>query len=370
MALYKRRLPDGSRSPTWHYDFRIRGRRYKGCTSQREKQKAREFEDELKAEVRLGRPLNGPAPTILPTVKEYAEAYLTGDGALKRSVDDDRSILDRALIPVFGRKRLDEITRADVEAFRNQRREGKVSAEGHERKRKGAPSPQTVKLELALLRRILNIAVEADLLDRNPAKGVRMPHFSNRRDRVIDSEEYARLLLAASTRQGPHMRTVITLGWETGMREGEILSLRWSDVDLVRHFVRLVQTKTGEPRKVPLTEAAERALREWRRRDSVYVFPAPGREGHIGLVSRAFSRIAGRASVEGVRFHDLRHTFCTRHVEGGADLIKLADITGHKTLAMLRRYSHPSDESKLALVRGLEGSPQSHPTDVSGRNRR
>src|SRR5262249_12111225 len=151
---------------------------------------ARKFEDELQAEIRLGRPLDGPAPKVYPAFKDYAESYLTGDASLKRSVDDDRSILDRALIPVFGSKHLDEITRADVEAFRNQRREGKVATDKHKRKMKGNPSPQTVKLELALLRRIFNIAIEAGILDRNPAKGVKMPRFNNARDRVIDTQEY------------------------------------------------------------------------------------------------------------------------------------------------------------------------------------
>jgi integrase len=366
MALFKRRLKDGSRTPTWYYDFRVKGRRFKGSTGCRDKALARRFEDELKAEARLGRPINGPAPKVLPTFAEYAKTCREGDGALKRSGSDDQSILDRGLVPTFGRMRLDTITRGDVERFRNERMAGKLPRARRNRKRSLAPA--TVAKELGLLRRILNVAVEAGLLDRNPVARLKMPEFDNRRDRVIDTTEYQRLLAAVDEGQGAHMRPIIVLAYETGMRQGEIVGLRWADVDLAGHFTRLPRTKNGEKRSVPLTETAEEALRAWgrrawNRRESTYVFPSPAGDGPLGNVSAAFARLAKRARVAEVHFHDLRHTFATRMVERGVDLITLASITGHKTLAMLRRYSHPSDARKLALVRGAENSPHSHTTE-------
>ncbi len=213
MGLFKRRLPSGKRSGVYHYDFRLKGRRYAGSTGCHDKGLARRFEDELKAEIRLGRPLDGPAPKILPTFEEYARDYREGDGALKRSGGDDQSILDRALVPAFGRMRLDAITRADVERFRNERLAGKLSDRDSGRNRRAKPAPATVGLELGLLRRILNVAVEAGLLERNPVAKLRMPKVSNRRDRVIDATEYARLLAAVDERQGPHMRPIII--WPT-----------------------------------------------------------------------------------------------------------------------------------------------------------
>jgi len=363
MGLLKRKMGDGSRTPTWYYDFRVKGRRYHGSTGCHDKALARRFEDELKAEARLGRPINGATPRVLPTFAEYATTYREGDGALKRSGCDDQSILDRALVPMFGRLHLDTITRGDVERFRNERMAGKLPRAKRNRKRNLAPA--TVAKELGLLRRILNVAVEAGLLDRNPVARLRMPEYDNRRDRVIDATEYQRLLAAVDEGQGAHMRPIIVLAYETGMRQGEIVGLRWADVDLVRHFARLPHTKNGEKRSVPLTDTAEEALRAWgrrawNRRESTYVFPSPVGDRPLGNVSATFARIARRAKVTGTKFHDLRHTFATRMVERGVDLITLASITGHKTLAMLRRYSHPSDARKLALVRGPERSPQSH----------
>lgn len=359
--VYKRRLQNGNKSPTWSYDFSVKGRRYKGSTGCHDKGLARRFEQELKAEARLGRPIDGPVPKVLPTFAACAKAYREGDGALKRSGSDDQSILDRALLPMFGPMHLDAITRTDVERFRNERIAGKLSDK--ERNRKEKPAPATVALELGLLRRIFNVAVEAGLLDRNPVAKLKMPKVSNRRDRVIDATEYQRLLAEVDDRQGAHMRPIIVLGYESGMRKGEIVGLLWADVDWRRHLVHLRLTKTDEPRNVPLSEAAEQALRgwsrrkDWGRRESTYVFASPAADRPLSNVSAAFGRIARRAVVADVRFHDLRHTFCTRMVERGVDLITLKAITGHKTLAMLSRYSHPSDARKVELVRGCKDSP-------------
>lgn len=345
--LYKQRT-----SPFWWYDFSYRGRRYRASTGVRDKPLARKVMELKIAEIRLGRPLDGPVVKETPRFAAYAQAYLDGAGALKRSRASDRSILKRALTPFFGTKRLAEITCENVERFRNERLTGKLSEKG--RNTKAEPAKRTVEAELALLHRILNLAVEAGHLGRNPAARVRVPKFDNRRDRVIDPEEYERLLTAVNDAKGAHLVPMMVLAYETGMREGEILALRWEDVDFRRHLARLRRTKNGEARSVPLTEEAERVLRPpvWWRRDADYVFPSKDGRGYLGRVSHVFARVAKRAKVQGARFHDFRHTFCTRMVERGVDLITLQAITGHKTLDMLQRYSHPSEARKLALVRG------------------
>lgn len=382
MALYKRtivkRLPDGTverhKSATWYYDFIVNGRRHKGCTGLEDKKLARQHVERERYEIKNGRPADGPkAKPTLPTFEEYAGGWRMTHGKDKASAADDQSILNRALNPYFGRMRLDEITRDDVVRFRSDRLAGKLYIKG--KSRKATPKIATVMSELALLRTILNVAVEDDLLAKNPAGRLSRLHggkkmkINNRRDRVIDAEEYARLLLAVSPKApksksvhcGAHLRPMMILAYETGMREGEILGLRWSDVDFAKHKVRLTDTKNGETRNVPLSRKAEKAFRDWGRGDSTYVFPAMSGEGHIGHVSKAFGRLAQRAKVQDVRFHDFRHTFCTRMVEAGTDLITLKAITGHKTLAMLAHYTHPSEETTLRAVRhdggGFVGDP-------------
>ncbi len=356
MALYKRRMSDGRRSPTWYYDFRIRGRRYKGCTDQHDKKKARQVEDEMKANVRLGRSINGEPEKLLPRFKEYAKRYMEAVGMLKLTAKDDKSIIERSLKPFFGHKRLNKIERADVERFRNERLAGKLSAG---KGRSKIPAPATVQHELALLKHIFNVARYDGLLERNPVSGIRLPRYNNRRDRVISPAEYKQLLLAVSPR-GKHLVPIIKLANETGMRMGEILSLGWSDVSFTRHMLRLRETKNGTTRDVPMSEEAEDALKEWGRKDSPYVFPSKDGKMRVSVVSRAFARLAKRAKVRNVRFHDFRHSFCTRMREQGADILILKEITGHKHLAMLMRYTHPSEASKLALVRGHQGEGSQH----------
>jgi len=212
---------------------------------------------------------------------------------------------------------------------------------------------------MATLHRLFTLAVRRGHLDRNPAAQVTVEYDDNGRDRVISPPEQVKLLAEVNKDHGLHMRPMMILAYETGMRMGEIRAMRWADVDFDRHVYRVPRSKNGTARLVPLSERAEEALRApiWWRRDSSYVFPAKKGEGHLGSVSHVFARIAERADVEGVRFHDYRHTFCTRMTrQRGVNIIALQEITGHRTLDMLKRYSHPSAEDKVALVRGTADS--------------
>jgi len=169
---------------------------------------------------------------------------------------------------------------------------------------------------------------------------------------VISPAEQAQLVAEVNEDHGLHMRPMMILAFETGMRSAEIRAMLWADVDFDRHIYRVPRSKNGTARLVPLSEEVEKALKApvWWRRDSSFVFPARKGEGHLGSVSHAFARIAERAKVEGVRFHDYRHSFCTRMTrQRGVNIIALQEITGHRTLDMLKRYSHPSAEDKVVL---------------------
>ncbi|MGH9867609.1 MAG: tyrosine-type recombinase/integrase [Candidatus Polarisedimenticolia bacterium] len=149
-----------------------------------------------------------------------------------------------------------------------------------------------------------------------------------------------------------------------GMTRWKPVRLRWRDIK--DHFATVRDTKNGDTRRVPLSEKAEHALKEWGRRHMEYVFPSLKGDGPLGLLSHAFARLAERAKVSDVRYHDLRHGFCTRMVEAGADLITLKEITGHRTLTMLQRYTHPSEARKLALVRPTEQTTSAQAQAASG----
>jgi integrase len=147
-----------------------------------------------------------------------------------------------------------------------------------------------------------------------------------------ESEE-TRLLKACRKARNPFLLPVVQLALETAMRQDELVSLRWENIDLSRRIARLPDTKNGESRTVPLSTTSIKVLRELPRSIHGQVFPGLTTEA----VKRAYIRATRSASIENLRFHDLRHEATTRLFEKGLNIMEVASITGHKDLRMLRR---------------------------------
>jgi len=136
--------------------------------------------------------------------------------------------------------------------------------------------------------------------------------------------------------RNPWMRPLVQLAIETAMRQGELLALRWENVDLTAQTAHLEDTKNGESRTVPLSSRAVAVLEALPRTDDPRVFPITSQ-----AVKLAWKRACKRAGIEGLHFHDLRHEAASRLAERLPNLIELAAVTGHKDLRMLKRYYHP-----------------------------
>ncbi|WP_313872821.1 site-specific integrase [Rugamonas sp. DEMB1] len=163
---------------------------------------------------------------------------------------------------------------------------------------------------------------------------MRKPNKPRGRDRRVTAAEIAKIIEATESTE---LRTIIVLAVETGMRRNELASLVWEEVDLKKQTAHLPKTKTDVPRTVPLSKTAIKALKNF----------APRKEGRIFTLqaesmSQAFERAceAHRANIVGVRFHDMRHEATSRLFEKGLNVMEVATITGHKTLDMLKRYTH------------------------------
>jgi integrase len=237
------------------------------------------------------------------------------------------------LNPFFGSKLLGDITPGDVEAFRAQRR----------LRNGGVPSVATVNADHAVLKHILSVAERRGLVASNVAKRVPMPDPKNERDRVMSSEEWERLYDAAAD----HLKPILLVAYHLGPRLGEILNLTWDRVDLFRGFIKLrsVDTKTREPREVPLTPVVLAALRELSKARSLtcpYVFQYEGKP--IKRVKRAFHTAVREAGIKDLRFHDLRHCAATNLRRAGVDTVTAMKIVGHKSEKMHRRYNSVSEE--------------------------
>ena len=165
---------------------------------------------------------------------------------------------------------------------------------------------------------------------------------------MLDGDEEARLIsaLEPTGRRNRWMLPLVRVALETAMRRGELLSLRWTHVELDARVARLDMTKNGKPRTVPLSSNAVQILRNTPKSESGLVFPIG-----IAAMEAAFKRAALRAKVCDLHFHDLRHTATTRMATKLPNIIELAAVTGHETVQMLKRYYHPDAES---LARKLD----------------
>lgn len=209
-------------------------------------------------------------------------------------------------------------------------------------------SSATVKRELVIISHVFNTArTDWSLPIDNPIAGIRKPQAGQHRERRLSEDEQVRLVQAAGQSKAATLSFCVVLALETGMRAGEIVGLRWEQIDLPNAVIRLGMTKNGDRRVVPLSEAAEAAIRG---------LPRPIHGGRLtkfydsrGL-SAAFRRACERAGISGLRFHDLRHEAASR-LAPHMPVATLAKVMGWKTIQMAMRYYNPTAAELVAAVR-------------------
>ena len=200
----------------------------------------------------------------------------------------------------------------------------------------------TVIRELAYISSIISHARrEWGISIDNPVRLIRKPSSPQGRTRVLSEAELLRILDSLTPRPtrrlSPWMKPLVEMAVETAMRRGELLGLKWSDIDIANRVAHLPITKNGEGRYVPLSSRAIAILQAVPRSLCGYVFPIQPQ-----TVAAAFKRASKRVGLGDVRFHDLRHAATTVLATKLPNVIELAAVTGHKSLHMLKRYYHPS----------------------------
>lgn len=256
------------------------------------------------------------------TFDEIAQDFLNYSRNNKSSYQRDLSII-KNLKPFFG-KRLPEITPILIEEYKGRRlKEGKA--------------PATVNKEIGTIRAMFNWAIRNGKATENPIKRVRMLKEENTRTRYLSRDEMRRLLDACPV----NLERVVMCALLTGMRRGEILNLKWDDVNLHQGVVLLKHTKTGRMREIPISGALEKVLLECHQNtDGVYVFCEQGKSYKGKRIDYVFPNILRTANIQDFTFHDLRHTAASYMVMAGLDLATVRDILGHKKIDMTLRYAH------------------------------
>jgi integrase len=268
--------------------------------------------------------------------RDLGELYLERVVPLMKSVRSE-SIRVRWWMKYFGTRPLGQITRGELETFQ---RETRLRCR-----------PATVNRELGRLRHMLNKAVEWDLLDENPMKGLKFLRENNARQRYLSLDECKRLLQACLAL---HVRAIVTVALHTGMRLGEILSLRHRDLDLASGFILIPDSKNGEPRHVPMDSVVLTLLQSFPRRPNAELIFSNSAGERFLEIRKAFGNARKRAGLGDLHFHDLRHTFASHWMMNGGDLYVLKEILGHKSITMTQRYSHLSPAHKREAVNRMD----------------
>lgn len=210
--------------------------------------------------------------------------------------------------------------------------------------------PATAVRELAILSHVLDVAMRdwGYPLAQNVVKMVRRPTINNNRSRRLTASEEQRILDACDDGKVECFRTLVVLAIETGMRRGEILGLKWTDISYNRRVISLALTKNGSSREVPLSQRAYNALMALKQSETV------DQSTPFAMTASAFEqtwrRVLKRANVRDLKFHDLRHEAVSRFFELGLNIIEVSTISGHKELSMLKRYTHLNAENLVSRL--------------------
>jgi integrase len=266
----------------------------------------------------------------------------------RRDKDSWRSDIARAehLLRHLGNRVASNLTQADIDEYRSHRL-------AETTRRGGPPSPATLDLELAQLKRMCSYAVECGRLQVNPVARVKLLRKPNVRQVTLDEPTFLKLVEAAE----PSYRPVLLMAYDTGMREGEILNLRWSQLDLKDRAVRLgaEDTKTNKARTVYLTDRVIEPLQQLPRQlHSEYVFVSHRTGSRWSELRRAFDRARKAVGREDLWFHDLRRSFVTNARRRGVPESVVMRMSGHRTRNVFDRYNVVEDEDVRNAVKTIE----------------
>lgn len=216
-------------------------------------------------------------------------------------------------------------------------------------------SPSTVVRYMAALSHAYTIAVkEWGWLDDSPMRKVTKPKEPRGRVRFLSDEERNQLLRACKESSSPYLYPITVLALSTGGRRMEVIGLRWADIDFTRCVITLHETKNGERRILPLAGHALELIKTLRQTnlDSIFVFPSKNAKAPIDIRTPWESALK-RAGIVDFKFHDLRHSCASYLAMNGASLAEIAEILGHKTLQMVKRYAHLSDSHTSKVVASM-----------------
>ncbi len=290
--------------------------------------------------------------TLDEFAKEYLEKYSRMHKKPKVVVRDE--VIIRNLLRKFAGKYLYDITPMMIEEYISERSDTVVAPANAIRRHikpedQKTISPATINRELACLKSMFNKAILWKKATENPVRQVQKLKEDNQRLRYLEEAEIKKLIEACQA----CIKPIVIVAANTGMRKGEMLNLKWRDVDLQRGIIYLLDTKNSEKREVFLNEVVVGTLRALAHHPtSEYVF-CKANGSKYNDIKGYFGAALKKCDILNFKFHDLRHTFASHLVMAGVDLKTVQELLGHKTMEMTLRYSHLSPDHKKRAVEVL-----------------
>jgi integrase len=280
--------------------------------------------------------------------KEFAELYIENYAKVnKKSWRGDLYRIEANMIPFFGTLELQEIDPLLIEKYRAERLKADVTK-------------STVNREITIMKKMFNLAIDWSFTELNPVQKIKLFSEKDRqKERLLTEEEEKRLLAACPA----YVRPIIETALNTGMRRGEIFNLEWKQVDLKERAIQVVYTKSGRDRIIPINDRMHRVLLNQKQLNgkSLYVFPNSNTGRPFTDIKKSFKCACENTGIKDLRFHDLRHTFASRLVRAGVDLITVRDLLGHFSVRVTQRYTHTGKDQKQRAVDLLNAKSQKRP---------
>ncbi|MHB1546005.1 MAG: tyrosine-type recombinase/integrase [bacterium] len=340
-SIFKRK-----NSENWYYSITYQGKHYQGSTKTSDRQSAKLIAEAIQTDIAREK---HDLPSLKQTVaKKFAtvyKEYLNSLSTNVKSTTKNKEFAFNHFLPVFGEKDIKEITRLDIQNYQMQRRIEIISKPKNSGKRDSEISYAWLNKEINILSNFFNFCIAREIVDKNPATGVKKLNTLSRLKTLSDSD-IEKLINGATNKL---TQDLITFLIYTGCRKGEALNLKWDDVDLQNGVIAIKGTKTKYDRHIPISNALRSILNGIEKnQDSLYVFNRNGAK--LTDFKRSFHTACRNAGLKDLHIHDLRHVFASKMVMGGTSLYITGELLGHRTTQMTKRYSHLVPETLRKAV--------------------
>ncbi len=337
-SIYTRKTKKGGER--WYIDYKDSGKRVRQVVESAKSRTEAVKVLQDKVSEAFNKVYNPDAKKSKTTFKELADSYLNDYAKIcKKSWKDDMYRIEAHMRPFFGTFKLGDITPLSIEKYRAERLKMGVTK-------------STVNREITIMKKMFNLAIDWKLTFSNPVMKVKLfSEKDTKKEKILTREEETKLFAEIPD----YLKPIFLVALNTGMRRGEILNLKWKQVDLSQRVIKVLYTKSGKDRIIPINDDLLNEFIVLVRLNcsNVYLFPNPKTGLPYTEVKKSFKSACQRAGIEGLRFHDLRHTFATRLIQSGVDIITVRDLLGHFSVRVTQRYTHSNQNQMVAAVQSL-----------------